>query len=234
MHRGQHRLRYLDGLRGLAIILVMAWHYLSWTYVGLLPFGDRFAGLPVVRDGAVGVEIFFLISGFVIFMTIERCSGVIDFLLRRWLRLFPAMLVASLLLFAIDRAAHPVGPFSDPRPIDLAPGLLLIAPAILHALLHLDIRSLDGVFWTLYAEAAFYVVFGLLYFRFGWRRAVAGLVLLAAGWRVAGVVLPLLHAPPMLLRAGTDDTTVRPIAGCSCWLSRPASSRSPCSTCRWA
>jgi len=91
MQPSQARLRYLDGLRGIAIIAVMLWHFFGPTDAALLPYGDRYSHIPVLSSGWMGVELFFLISGFVIFMTIERCSGFCDFMLRRWLRLFPAM-----------------------------------------------------------------------------------------------------------------------------------------------
>lgn len=41
---------------------------------------------------------FFLISGFVITMSLEKCIDFGDFIFRRWLRLFPAMLIASILI----------------------------------------------------------------------------------------------------------------------------------------
>ncbi|QJU58612.1 acyltransferase [Sphingomonas sp. AP4-R1] len=201
MHRGQSRLRYLDGLRGLAALMVVLWHYLGPTYTAYLPYGDRYAGLPLVGELWMGVEIFFLISGFVIFMTIERCSGFVDFMLRRWLRLFPTMLVASCLLFLIDRLFHWPGPEAGARWIDLIPGLTFIPPAIYHAVLHRPIDSIDGVFWTLYVEMAFYVVFGLLYFRFGWKRAIAGLVLLFVAVRLWRIGLSYVHLPLILARA---------------------------------
>jgi peptidoglycan/LPS O-acetylase OafA/YrhL len=46
-------------------------------------------------------------------------------------------------------------------------------------ILQRPVGELDGVYWTLYVEMGFYVLFGLLYFLLGWRR---GLIALASLW----------------------------------------------------
>jgi peptidoglycan/LPS O-acetylase OafA/YrhL len=81
----------LDGLRGIAVLMVMAFHAnLSWT-----------------RGGFLGVDVFFVLSGFLISRLLleERArSGAISFgrfYLRRALRLFPALAV----LLAVHVAA---------------------------------------------------------------------------------------------------------------------------------
>ncbi len=85
------RIGYLDGLRGLAIALVMAWHYTCAPHARYLPYGATLRGVPIIADGWIGVYLFFLISGYVVSLSLERSSGLGDFLWRRWLRLFPAM-----------------------------------------------------------------------------------------------------------------------------------------------
>jgi peptidoglycan/LPS O-acetylase OafA/YrhL len=201
MHKGQERVRYLDGLRGLAILLVLAWHYLGPVYAMHLPYGTSYAHLPVVRIGWVGVNLFFLISGYVIFMTLERCHGFVDFMLRRWLRLFPAMLVGSLLIFGAAQAIGPEMPGGEAHMLDLVPGLTLINPIYFTRYFDLPVRSLDGAFWSLYVEAAFYIVIGSLFFLVGWARAVAGLLILWAVLLIAPPIAYKLHlvhwmAPP--------------------------------------
>jgi peptidoglycan/LPS O-acetylase OafA/YrhL len=79
------RLRYLDGMRGLAITAVVLWHFFGPAEAKSLPYGDRYAQVPALSAGWMGVELFFLISGFVIFLTLEKCSGFWDFMIRRWL-----------------------------------------------------------------------------------------------------------------------------------------------------
>ena len=98
------RIAFLDGLRGVAIVGVLIFHGFV-CYPENLPFGDKFGFAPL-RFGWVGVQLFFLISGFVIFMTLEQCQSLRQFAAKRWLRLFPAMLVASLIILALQQVAR--------------------------------------------------------------------------------------------------------------------------------
>lgn len=104
-----------------------------------------------------GVQLLFVISAFVIFLTLERTTGPWTFLARRWLRLFPAMLMASFLLFALSFLIvfSPEGPLSA---MDLLPGLLFVAPWNIATLSGLDLQSVDGAFWFTYVEAIFYAI----------------------------------------------------------------------------
>ena len=80
------RLLELDALRGIAAMAVMGFHYTTLYshetgHLGELPFE--------VRYGNYGVHLFFMISGFVIFMTLERTRTAKDFIVSRFSRLFP-------------------------------------------------------------------------------------------------------------------------------------------------
>jgi peptidoglycan/LPS O-acetylase OafA/YrhL len=174
--RGSDRLEFIDGLRGLAILAVLIFH----AYVSApnnLPFGDQFGFAPL-RLGWVGVELFFLISGFVILMTLEKCGGLAEFAIRRWLRLFPAMLIATILVLAFDLGLG-LGPFSNRTAADALPGLLFISPALIHAVTGITLESLDTPFWSLYVEVAFYGIFGTAFFLTGRRNAIILIFVLA-------------------------------------------------------
>jgi peptidoglycan/LPS O-acetylase OafA/YrhL len=195
MDEGAHRIRYLDGLRGVAILSVVLWHYTNWGYLRFFPYGAMFSAIPVLDHGWVGVNIFFLISGYVILMTLERCTSYAEFMARRWLRLFPAMLIASLCIFTFSRLLGAYTPHGQPDAVNLLPGLTFLIPTFWQTVLQRPVDELDGVFWTLYVEMGFYLIFGLLYFRLGWR---AGLLALSAIW------LAVLAAPPLARLTGLD------------------------------
>jgi hypothetical protein len=67
------RFRELNVLRGIAASLVVLFHY--WTRYGQLyvPDNPPLLGFEF-PDGIYGVYLFFMISGFVIFMTLRQCA----------------------------------------------------------------------------------------------------------------------------------------------------------------
>ncbi|WP_158971672.1 acyltransferase [Paraglaciecola sp. L3A3] len=158
----KNRIEHLDGLRGLAILLVLFYHIFSrWT--DRLPYGDEFS-LFIFKHGWIGVQLFFLISGFVILMTLERTQTIKKFLFKRWLRLFPAMLIASLLIYVTAQflSDRPAG---DPTLRSLVPGLSFISSAIWNNYLNITMPTMEGAFWSLYVEAYFYVFIAFVYFK---------------------------------------------------------------------
>jgi peptidoglycan/LPS O-acetylase OafA/YrhL len=164
------RIQFLDGLRGLAIASVVLWHAFGSTYAPYLPYGDKYNIVPF-RYGWVGVNLFFIISGFVIFMTLERCASPKEFALRRWIRLFPAMFFCSIIILIFDNVSG-LGPYADRGLINLLPGFTFLSPSLINTLTGLQIASMDGPFWSLYVEVCFYVVFGGAYYIFGAQRAL--------------------------------------------------------------
>lgn len=173
----QTRKREIDGLRGLAILLVVLFHfYVRWSSV--VPYGDRYADSLLFKHGGLGVQLFFMISGYVIFMTLDTSVGFLQFLRKRWTRLFPAMLLTSLLIFA-TAPLLPERPAGQPQIIDLLPGLVFVEARWLHGIFHVDIQDLEGVFWSLYAEVRFYLLVAALYFFAGRSRTVPVLIGLA-------------------------------------------------------
>jgi peptidoglycan/LPS O-acetylase OafA/YrhL len=189
------RIRHIDGLRGIAIGFVVIYHLWGPAYAFPLNGPSGIAHLPLVANGWVGVELFFIISGFVIARSITHSKNALHFIARRFARLFPAMAIASALILAFRLAAHP-GPLATPPDwIDVLPGLTFVSPSFYTAVLGRPIQALDGVFWTLFVEMAFYITYGSLYFRFGARRAIIGLLLIAlatlsARWAVDAFTAP--------------------------------------------
>jgi peptidoglycan/LPS O-acetylase OafA/YrhL len=163
---GTKRLSELDGLRAVAALSVVFYHYFSrWDDV--LPYGS--AVQPAARFGALGVNLFFIISGFVIFMSLERCASASVFAKRRALRLLPAMLVCSVITFIAMRLIDT--PFANIRREPLSgflPSWTFTPPQIWKMFVPVG-GWMDGVYWTLYIEMKFYIIAAALYFFKGHR-----------------------------------------------------------------
>jgi peptidoglycan/LPS O-acetylase OafA/YrhL len=184
-----NRVGFIDGLRGVAILLVILFHaYAAWP--SFVPYGNTYADLFPMKFGYLGVQLFFLISGFVILMTLEKSVSFRQFLFKRWVRLIPGMLVCALIIygFAIWEPARPSG---EPQPLQLLPPLLLIHPKLVSMAVGANVTSLEGAFWSIYVEVQFYVFFGFMYF---WRGRTAALIALLAVY-VAWLVLRLFTGP---------------------------------------
>jgi peptidoglycan/LPS O-acetylase OafA/YrhL len=162
-----YRLTQLDGLRGLAILMVFFYHaFTRWSEN--MPYSDSYAEIPIFEYGWTGVQLFFLISGFVILMSLERCSSITEFLKKRWLRLFPTMLIASILIIS-TASLFPERPAGVPSLSSFLAGLTFIDPTWWSKILGFPITSLEGSFWTLFIEWKFYVVAAIVYFTTGKR-----------------------------------------------------------------
>ena len=139
------RIVELDALRGLAALAVVAFHYTTHYgnevgHIGPAPISMSF--------GNYGVHLFFMISGFVIFMTLEHTRTAMDFVVSRFSRLFPAYWAAILLSAAF---VYTIGMSSQRVPWrDVAIDLTMIQEI-------LGAEHLDGSYWTLQVELFFYV-----------------------------------------------------------------------------
>jgi len=175
----KERIDYLDGLRGVAILLVLGFHaYARWPEI--VPYGDTYQNFPIFKLGWLGVQLFFLISGFVIFMTLDKTTTFRLFIYKRWIRLFPAMILASLLIY-ISLFLLEARPAEDSNVLSLIPGLTFIEPGWWSKFLGIKIHPLEGAFWSLYVEFKFYVLAGLIYFVLGRNSLTPSLFILFVG-----------------------------------------------------
>ena len=99
------RIAVLDGFRALAILSVMFFHYFSrWTpplnSISIYPYKNSY---NFFQYGYLGVQFFFIISGFVIFFTLERTNYLVAFWKKRVIRLVPSIVCASIITFIIFR-----------------------------------------------------------------------------------------------------------------------------------
>lgn len=143
------RLALLDLLRLAAALSVVAYHWLFW---GIEHDAiHSFSTTPVSRIAAygfLGVQLFFLISGFVIFLSASG-RGPSAFAAGRATRLYPAYWAGV----ALTSATLLLTAQTPPR--ELLPKLLAnltMAPAVFRQ------PQLDGVYWTLTLELQFYAL----------------------------------------------------------------------------
>lgn len=157
-----NRISYIDGLRGLAILAVVFFHaYSRWGSIE--PYDQNLILENLFSYGWLGVQLFFCISGYVIYMTILKTNNFFMFGLARYLRLAPAMLMASFLIY-ITAFFIPERPLGMPNLIDFVPSLTFIEPRIFNEIFGTEMRSLDGVFWSLYVEVKFYFIVAILFY----------------------------------------------------------------------
>ena len=138
------RNQIIDAFRGVAILAVLAFHY-TVRWPGIYGYDRVYPWW--LEIGAYGVHLFFVVSGLVITMTALRSRGAVHFGVRRFGRLYPALLVAALLTFTLN--AWGPEPFHRSW-ADLLASLTLDAEL-------LGQRYVDGAYWSLAVEARFYL-----------------------------------------------------------------------------
>lgn len=150
-----NRLVSLDMLRGVAALLVVLFHLTS-------RYADLYRGQRPLLEfsvGHVGVHIFFIISGYVIFTTLERTgtgiNGVLNFAWARVSRLYPVFWVSILITSVFILALGLPG-----REVDI--GDTLINFTMIPRLLGAD--YVDGVYWSLEVEVLFYLGAALMFY----------------------------------------------------------------------
>ena len=139
----------LDGIRGLSVLAVMAWH----------------VALPYVKAGNIGVDVFFVLSGFLITTLLLQeweKNGTINlknFYIRRGLRLFPVLFVV-MLLYAVYAT------FCE-EPIQAANTYKYIAATLFYVANWVQVifglhHPVLGHTWSLAVEEQFYIFYPLL------------------------------------------------------------------------
>lgn len=156
------RVETIDVFRGVAILLVVLFHFTARLPGHALNITD--GAPPQVYFGWVGVYFFFIVSGYCIFMTLERSATVGVFLARRLSRIYPAFAAAVLLLFAFGLVAHvpsvPEAKFHviEPSLIDVAMNLVFVG----------EIGEwVNGSFWSIAVEMKFYLLVAIMAVMFG-------------------------------------------------------------------
>lgn len=154
------RLVTVEALRGFAALAVAWFHFTN---------GANFPGPGLLQNsgsyGWLGVDIFFVLSGFILPFALDRArySGVCDwptFMLKRLLRLEPPYIVCVLLcLILLHISAWMPGFRGIPHELSFTQLALHVGYLIGLS----DYGWLNPVFWTLAIEFQFYIVLGFAF-----------------------------------------------------------------------
>ena len=167
MDKKASRFSELDALRGFAALGVVIFHFTEHGATHNLPLFE-------MKWGMHGVQLFFCISGFVIYWTLERSKTLMDFAVSRFSRLYPSYWATLAILAVVMFVFHGERPWLG--------GYVVNATMWQHLL---GRRDLDVVYWTLGVELMFYVwmagIFAL--------KALDRIEWIAAGWLAIAAVL---------------------------------------------
>jgi peptidoglycan/LPS O-acetylase OafA/YrhL len=148
----------VDMLRALAALAVCLFHFTRFDY---------FTGVsviePICRYGSLGVEVFFVTSGFIVPYAMQRGGYTLrawpTFMWKRLLRLEPPYLVSIALVLVLDLIALQLkGPHDAPLPWDTAH----VASHVGYLTGVMGFSWLNPVYWTLAIELQFYLLCSLI------------------------------------------------------------------------
>lgn len=144
-----HRFYEIDLLRFLAAISVMSFHYGFRGYAAdgktVMPY---LSVVPLAKYGYLGVNLFFMISGFVILMT-ASCGSARKFVVSRIVRLYPAFWACCTITFLVTMIAGGVRYSASFR--QYAVNMTMLSG-------FLGVKSIDGAYWSLFVEMKFYAL----------------------------------------------------------------------------
>jgi peptidoglycan/LPS O-acetylase OafA/YrhL len=174
------RLSWLDALRGFAAITVVLFHLREYALDQVFALTRGW-----LSTGRYGVVLFFMVSGYVIPMSLQRYGSLRRFWVGRIFRVYPAFLLTSAAMGALVVLDVRVLPAAL---VDTPVAALLANATMLQELL--GVPSFVYVFWTLSYEMTFYLLVSAL-FVFGLHRRCAWWsVLLAVAALAGGTQLP--------------------------------------------
>jgi peptidoglycan/LPS O-acetylase OafA/YrhL len=139
-----NRLQELDALRGIAALMVVLFHFTMGRQEANLGF----------KLGTTGVDLFFIISGFVIFMSLSKVKNSKDFIINRISRLYPTYwaCVSFTSLLTITYFSYTK---SD---ITFSQYLIQYIGNMTMFQYYLNIPNIDDTYWTMIVEMNFYIL----------------------------------------------------------------------------
>jgi peptidoglycan/LPS O-acetylase OafA/YrhL len=170
------RIAGLDLLRGLAAISVVLFHF-------TIDYPDKvgwIGSVPLFEFpwGAAGVRVFFIISGLVIFISLNNSRNIYEFFVSRFARLYPAYILAIFL--AIGAAV-----LFEFKPRDVDSKILFANLTMMPTLF--GFPHIIGPCWTLQREVLFYIMMSCMYFSLGRERVIYAV----CGWVIISIIFNL-------------------------------------------
>lgn len=172
------RIEFLDVLRGVAAFLVLCQHCVESVSAGFMQWTLKYVNL-----GEMGIVLFFIVSGFIIPVSIEKYNSLSRFWLGRVLRLWPTYLASLLIAVLLTHQHLPTSrTFRDAlavHPVRVILGNLTMVAE------YIRIPMAIGAYWTLALELVFYLLcsalflFGALRRTWTWLWASMGLLLVS-------------------------------------------------------
>jgi peptidoglycan/LPS O-acetylase OafA/YrhL len=168
------RLPELDTYRGFAVTGVVLFHLLYWYGIrcGWLSSAGPPGAFLLADFGAYGVLFFFMISGFVILLSLLKSNSVADFWFSRFSRLYPTFWLCLAISTAVEfvfQMALPLPRWYDPL-IDASivafyvrwplPGIPISNTTADHEFVT---PLMDGSYWTLAPEMTFYLLLSVVF-----------------------------------------------------------------------
>jgi len=147
------RIKELDAFRGIAATAVMIYHFTT-IYERCYTNDSAIFSMDY---GWLGVPFFFILSGFVITLTVEKCKSAKEFLLKRFLRLYPTYwicLTVTLLVVYLSKLYLKYDTF-DKSTLEI-----LMNYTMFHRYFNFD--NVDGSYWSLLPELLFYLIMAFL------------------------------------------------------------------------
>lgn len=164
------RIDILDTYRAFSIFIVMLYHYYTRYTIphiseNLYPYGNK---LDVFDFGFLGVNFFFIISGFVIIYSLQNTKTLVLFWKKRLIRLIPSMAICCLLLLIIFNLLDDHNLFPNSHHLfNLLPSLTFSSPELwsfVFSKLGITFHYLNGSFWSLWPEIQFYFLCSFIFF----------------------------------------------------------------------
>ena len=166
----------MEGMRGFAVFLVFIVHYMTLVEPWIKNSESLFQLADAVHSvGNAGVDLFFVLSGYLIYGSlIARPQPFAGFLARRIKRIYPAFLSVFSIYFFLSF----VVPQQSKLPPSFGPALIYVAQNLLLLPGLFPIRPMITVAWSLSYEMFFYLVIpGVI--------AIWGLRSRSVNWRIA-------------------------------------------------